>query len=391
MKRLIGSILYVCLFVSATTAFGGVKEGSFSVTPLVGGYIYDSDQHTDTSLVLGARAGYNFTKAFGVEAVYDYVTRSDASAGPFTDVSLHRFGGQALYHFFPDNEFVPYLAAGYSGINFNSDADAKTHGAFDYGAGFKFFLIDDVALRGDVRHILYKYDSRTNHNVEFTLGAYFQFGAAEPAMKPAAAAPAPPPPPEPVQVITAPVPVAPADSDGDGVIDTSDKCPDTPHGVSVDSYGCPLDSDNDGVPDYLDKCPGTQAGVAVDANGCPAEIAKQHCNRPAVIAITFDTNKADIKTKYHAELDTLGSFLKEFPHAKGTIEGHTDADGSKAANLKLSQSRADSVRNYFITKFGIDGSRITAIGYGEDKPVASNKTAAGKAQNRRIEAVFTCD
>lgn len=425
MKKLIGSILTACLFASATASFGAVKEGSFSVTPLVGGYVFDDDQNLDTSLVLGARAGYNFTKAFGVEALYDYVTPTDSSSGSLKNISMHRFGGQALYHFFPDSVFVPYLAAGYSGVALNgSGVDTRTRGAFDYGVGAKYFLTDDIAVRGDVRHILHKENSNTINNVEFTLGAYFQFGGTEPAAK----ALAPTPPPEPVKAVEAPAPIVaapvvipPADSDGDGVPDYLDKCPGTPAGVAVDKDGCPIDSDNDGVPDYLDKCPGTPAGVAVDKDGCPidsdkdgvpdyldkcpgtpagvavdkdgcpVEAAKKFCDKPAVIAISFDTNKADVKAQYHDELDKLGNFLKEFPNSKGTIEGHTDADGGRAANIKLSQKRAESVRSYIINKFGIDGSRISAKGYGPAKPAASNKTAAGKAKNRRIEALFSCE
>ncbi|QWV93401.1 OmpA family protein [Geomonas oryzisoli] len=118
----------------------------------------------------------------------------------------------------------------------------------------------------------------------------------------------------------------------------------------------------------------------------PAKLCK-----PTVINIKFDTNKSDIKAEYHDELKALADFLKEFPNAKGTIEGHTDSVGDKAANMKLSQRRADSVRNYLIKNFGIAPDRIKAVGYGPTKPVASNKTAAGKLQNRRIESNFSCD
>ena len=118
--------------------------------------------------------------------------------------------------------------------------------------------------------------------------------------------------------------------------------------------------------------------------------AEKLCNKPAVIAISFKPNKTEVLAEYQGELDKLGEFLKEFPTSKGAIEGHTDSDGSIAANLKLSQKRAENVRNYIVNKFGIDGSRLTAQGYGPKKPVASNATSEGKAKNRRIEAIFTC-
>jgi OOP family OmpA-OmpF porin len=112
---------------------------------------------------------------------------------------------------------------------------------------------------------------------------------------------------------------------------------------------------------------------------------------PAVVDIQFDTNKADINPQYHKELKKLGEFLTGFPNAKGVIEGYTDNVGDKASNMKLSQRRADSVRNYIVKTFGIAPERISAKGYGPAKPLVSNKTKEGKAQNRRIEANFTCE
>ena len=86
----------------------------------------------------------------------------------------------------------------------------------------------------------------------------------------------------------------------------------------------------------------------------------------------------------------LGDFLKEFTDAKGVIEGHTDSVGDKALNIKLSQRRADSVRNYLVKTFGIAPERISAKGFGPTKPVADNKTSEGKLKNRRVEANFSC-
>ncbi len=112
---------------------------------------------------------------------------------------------------------------------------------------------------------------------------------------------------------------------------------------------------------------------------------------PTVINIQFDTNKSDIKPQYHDELKKLSDFLLEFPNAKGVIEGHTDSVGDKASNMKLSQRRAESVRNHILKTSGIAPERIKAKGFGPTKPVADNKTKEGKAQNRRIEANFVCD
>jgi OOP family OmpA-OmpF porin len=185
----------------------------------------------------------------------------------------------------------------------------------------------------------------------------------------------------------------PLDSDNDGVPDYLDKCPGTPLGMAVDKDGCPLDSDHDGIPDYLDKCPGTPSGVAVDENGCPAIVEKKqdvqaHVPDKAFIALNlkFDTGKAVVKKKYYKAVKKLADFMKKHPETKVTIHGYTDTVGTKAFNARLSKARAKSVRKCLIDKFGIKASRITAVGYGLNKPMASNATKKGRQKNRRIEA-----
>ncbi|GFO55654.1 hypothetical protein GMSM_26610 [Geomonas sp. Red276] len=113
--------------------------------------------------------------------------------------------------------------------------------------------------------------------------------------------------------------------------------------------------------------------------------------KPTVLDVHFDTNKWDIKPEYNTALLSVAEFLKRYPAATGTIEGHTDSVGNQAANMNLSQKRADSIRKYLIDKFGVAPDRVKAVGYGPKKPIASNKTAAGRAKNRRIEANFSCN
>ncbi len=172
------------------------------------------------------------------------------------------------------------------------------------------------------------------------------------------------------------------DADKDGVLDNLDKCPGTPAGVMVDANGCPQDSDRDGVPDYLDKCPETPAGMPVDKDGCSPETLT------IALDVEFDTAKADIKKKYHDEIGRVAEFLKKYPSVTGSIEGHTDNIGSAEMNKKLSQRRAASVLKYLIEKYGIDKNRLTAVGYGAERPIADNKTAEGRQKNRRTVAKF---
>jgi OOP family OmpA-OmpF porin len=104
------------------------------------------------------------------------------------------------------------------------------------------------------------------------------------------------------------------------------------------------------------------------------------------LLVEFDSGKAVVKPKYNNEIKKVADFMKEYPDTKVTIEGHTDSVGQEAANVKLSQRRSEAIVSYLVAKFGIDKSRLTAIGYGPKKPVASNKTADGRAKNRRVEA-----
>ena len=181
----------------------------------------------------------------------------------------------------------------------------------------------------------------------------------------------------------APAPVAapPSDSDGDGVPDSSDACPNTPHGVVVDSRGCPLDSDGDGVPDYLDKCPNTPAGTKVDAQGCPIPVATTFD-----LTVEFAFNSAEINDLSFRELRKAMTFMREHPEEKALVEGNTDSVGGDAYNQKLSERRAAAVKDVLV-KSDIDASRITTVGYGETRPVASNDTEEGRAKNRRVSIV----
>lgn len=165
----------------------------------------------------------------------------------------------------------------------------------------------------------------------------------------------------------------PYDTDGDGVYDYLDKCPETPGGVAVNSDGCPLDTDRDGISDYLDKCPGTPEGAKVDDRGCWV-----------LGELYFDFGKASIKSESYQELDEVVDILKENPDIKLEIQGHTDSKGSAQYNQTLSEKRAKSVEEYFISH-GVKGSQLSYKGYGEEFPIASNETEEGRARNRRVE------
>lgn len=373
-------ILASTVIILASSAFGAVKEGSISLSPLVGGYVFGDNQQFNASPVLGVRAGYSITKAIGVEALYDYVIPTDSKYWSINGITMQRFGAQGIYHFLPDNQLAPYLAAGASGVKFSgSGVNPQTHLSFDYGAGAKYFVTDDIAIRADLRHIMYGYNNASYNNVEFMLGAAFQFGGVTPAAKP-------------IRTVA----VLKSEPVKTFVVLESSKATALPEPVDCAPVPAPVlcpppieTIKTITAPATREACEPFLIATAVKAS--PAVPVAQTCSVPADITVLFSYEKADVNQKYYDELDKIGTFLKNFPAAKVTIEGHTSAMGDKDANLKLSQVRADTVKNHIMNKFGIDGSRIMAKGYGLTKPVASNKVTSGRMRNRRIVAVFSCE
>ncbi|HUS31272.1 MAG TPA: OmpA family protein [Kofleriaceae bacterium] len=207
-----------------------------------------------------------------------------------------------------------------------------------------------------------------------------------------------------------------ADNDKDGILDPTDKCPVDPEDLDKfqDDDGCPdPDNDNDTVLDPQDQCP--EIAGPVENNGCPwpdsdgdgvidkfdncpkwkGTPENQGCNIKQLVKITesklevyeatfFATNRSAIQKRSFKMLNNVAEVIKNHPEIKISIEGHTDDRGSNKFNLKLSQSRADAVLKYFV-KRGVEPAQLTAIGYGEEQPIADNKTSKGRAANRRVE------
>ncbi len=179
------------------------------------------------------------------------------------------------------------------------------------------------------------------------------------------------------------------DNDGDGVLDANDKCPDQaedPDGFQ-DADGCPdPDNDGDGVNDAADLCPDTPRGVEVGADGCPrvAEIQAAMVLK----GVRFKTGSAQLDPTSVTVLEEVAASLKAWPDVRVEVQGHTDNVGSAESNRDLSARRAEAVREYLIGA-GVEPGRLTAVGYGEDLPLADNTTEAGRQANRRVELVRT--
>ena len=151
-----------------------------------------------------------------------------------------------------------------------------------------------------------------------------------------------------------------------------------------------VDSDGDGVADHLDLCPNTPRNVVVDANGCPVERAVQEDLRME-LRVFFDRDKSNIKPQFREEVAKVAEKMREFPNATAAIEGHASKDSNRSSaryNQRLSEARANAVRSMLSSEFGIAPNRISAVGYGFDRPVVPNDTAENKALNRRVYAVI---
>jgi OOP family OmpA-OmpF porin len=194
----------------------------------------------------------------------------------------------------------------------------------------------------------------------------------------------------------------PIDSDGDAVPDNLDRCPNTPPNARpVDATGCPRDSDHDGVPDYLDRCPNTPAGAQVDANGCPpgaarpvppANLAPEAGAAPlpatgrsqVLRGVNFRPNRVSLEQAARTALVGVATAIKGMPGSRWELQGYTSSMGNAQRNRRLSQQRAEAVKA-FLTSLGVPASSLTAVGYGSQHPVATNRTRAGRLQNMRVE------
>ncbi len=180
------------------------------------------------------------------------------------------------------------------------------------------------------------------------------------------------------------------DNDLDGIEDRADQCPNVAEDKDgfEDQDGCPdTDNDKDGIADNLDKCPQdaeTVNGIR-DDDGCPdKEVKEIKKGRLVLKGVNFKTGSAELTFESYDVLDKVFESLQAFQDVKVEIRGHTDNVGNDASNLTLSQRRAETVYNYLLRK-GIGPERLRPVGYGEKDPIGSNRTADGRAKNRRIE------
>ncbi|ERP91998.1 membrane protein [Alcanivorax sp. P2S70] len=327
---------------------------------------YDSNTSESEVTLPGAQLGYRFNRDWSFQGWWE---RNNSNTEVFGDTDINIAHGAFRKHFYGSSAFEPYVGIGAGEFrseptSSSSDDYSETIGTLE--AGFQTLLHPNFLLDVGARPY-YAFDSE-RWDAEIYAGLNFLIGASRAEKE------------EP-----APVENVVTDSDGDGVPDDRDQCASTPAGAQVDATGCELDDDGDGVVNSMDQCPDTPAGALVDEKGCQQYLDK---DVKKTLYVEFGLDKAEVRQTSYSDLELLADEMTQYPSAQLVLEGHTDSTGAASYNKKLSKQRADAVKKVLVESYSIDESRISTVGYGEEKPIADNNTSEGRAQNRRVETIL---
>ncbi len=341
------------------------QPGDTYVSVLVSGAQADDKRLVDDGGGAAVALGRVLHKHWNIEGSFGFLNFSgDNDKGGISQDQIY-LNANALNVYNRDGRFQPYLLGGLGIVKTSAyKLSDETNFQANLGGGAFIPVFNDRArIRAEVLARFESADSNLTDLV-INLGVIFPFGQkAEPV---------------PEAVV---VPVVVADGDNDGVPDSIDRCPGTPENTLVDQYGCTLDTDGDGVPDETDQCWDTPPNTEVDVTGCAIPVI------PEIIelsGVNFRSNSDMLLDGANTSLNAAAQILLDNPALVVEVAGHTDDVGDENYNGSLSLARALTVRDYMVG-LGVDPARITARGYGESEPVASNETADGRATNRRVE------
>ena len=361
MKKLL--LIPALMFGSMALA----TDYNYELTPVIGYNIPEGNLDIDDQTLVGFEAQYNGFNSIIKPELSALYTKTDYNyAGATDDTSIYRVALNGVYEFEKLGFLIPLAKAGI-GYEAVSDriADMKDSPFLDAAVGAKIPFSDTIALKLEALYMFKTNHANWDSNLALLAGLNLAFGPK--------AEVAPEPTPEPIVV-----PVVDRDDDNDGVKNSIDKCPTTKAGVKVDSKGCKIDGDDDhdGVKNSIDECPTSPAGATVNAKGCPVIIN---------LNMNFDKNSYSINADDDVRIQMFADFLNMYNNYSAKIIGYTSDTASDAYNQKLSENRANAVKESLIQK-GIDANRIAASGMGKLNPIADNSTFEGRAKNRRIEA-----
>ncbi|MFH2043670.1 MAG: OmpA family protein [Pseudomonadota bacterium] len=334
--------VFLLLTLFMTLSIAEDRQGAFTVTPNIGWYFFEGNQNLDDGITSGLNLGYDLTKNWGIEGSLNYIDSGRENIGGDVEGFLYKF--DALYNITNFGKLVPYLAAGVGGITLNPDrGGAENDFLFNYGAGLKYFITDNVALRGDVRHIL-PYGSLGKddsvNNLLCTVGVSFLFGGEKETPKVEAK--------ETPKVVEAPKKV---EEEKVVIMASEPKVEEKVMAASVE---------------------------------------------PKIIILAFEDihfgfDQSILKPEAKTILKRNIQLLKENPKAQIRIAGYTSASGTEPYNQKLSERRANAVREYLINEGVITRDRLSTIGYGETSPEVHEvapKKLYSKAAKANMRVLF---
>lgn len=332
MDRMTFKALTLALAMGATgfaAQSASADDGRFYIVPGLQWMDFDSQRQSDDELGYNLGIGYGLTDNLATELTYSRINMNTS----FGRDRLRAYRLDLVYNL--DNTIgtlSPFFVGGIGDTKFDTDKDTT----INLGAGLRHRFNDRVEWRAAAR-TFFGFDDGT-YDIGIDTGLVFHLGAA------------------PAPRVEASAPPVVADSDGDGVPDDRDACPNTPRNYAVDERGCPI---------MLE------------------EVARITLN------VQFDFDQAVVKPEYFDDIRQVADFLAEHDDVVATVEGHTDSTGTDEYNQGLSERRAAAVRQVLIERFNVSPARISSVGYGESRPVTSNATSEGRAQNRRVEGAMT--
>jgi OOP family OmpA-OmpF porin len=307
------------------------RPGGFTITPMIGQFNFDSDRDLDDEGYAGIGIGYRFSSPYMLEFVYANADATTTGGVDQGDVRQYRL--EMLYDTGDIGNWSPYIAVGAASTEFGDNATVvDDEGAMTLGFGARYNFSQRVALRGDARYIRGVGDSK-GADVLWGLGLQIFLG----------------------KTVAAPAPVA------------------EPVAV-VEPVG----------PTFAELC--AEVGGVVDGESC---VKTSTSIERVELNVQFKNNSDQVLASYLPEVERLATFMNDYPTSAAEIEGHTDSKGSSEYNQDLSQRRVNEVARLLNANYGISTDRLTAVGFGEGQPIATNDTVAGRAQNRRVVASMT--
>jgi len=330
--------------LAMASSVSAVAEGVF-ISAMNTHYQLENDRDFNSNIGTTVSIGYRFNSPWAIELSNFWGDATEVATGGSADIDNLRL--EALYYIWEDR-FSPYAAFGVGNTTVNAiddgfDRDTNT---FNLGGGFHYHLLNNISFRGDLRFL--RDYGQADNDVIVSYGLTYQFGSSEKAA-------------EPVSLRRE------LDTDGDGVMDSSDRCPNSPRGAVVNEFGCTLVAEPASEP-------------------VKAEV-------PAVmnvrLEVNFTTDSSVVGASYFSEIERVAEYLNANPNATVVIEGHTDDRGTEKYNQWLSARRAEAVAGVLEKRFGIVSERISSKGLGETSPLVANDSPENMAINRRVIAVIS--